>query len=415
MKRKIKMFLYAAPGVGKSTFVSKAPNPLFLCTDGNFEWLGLPDKNHIQLNSYAQFKQVVTDILNGKYAEFDTICVDLVEDLNTWAMREFCVSKKIEHIGDYKSYGAGYDLIRKDYFAELSKLINYDANFIGLSHEVLKVEKDRKGTEHHKYYPHDSMNIDKLWSPLEGRVRYFLRAYMVPEEVDGKIRKVRYLSINPKENEFGIARGIDESNIPDDIKLDWDLFVKTIGIDDPTELLRDHSKDNLVTNTQTTTSTTHVLPTPKATNRTSQAQKELLDKLATTKKEVVEDIPTTSAVEPIKQDIPVTTVDKKDELVKKVAKSDVNKNNLAEVFINKSLEITGVVNTIPKVDVSNKSEEATKMESNPIASHEITDEQILEWLKAGLTVMQVENTYNIKLSQADKIRFVKLKVQAMNK
>ena len=94
MKRKIKMFLYADPGVGKSTFASKAPNPLFLCTDGNFEWLDLPDKNHIQLTSYAQFKTIVADICNGKYNEFETIVVDLVEDLYTWAIREFCASKK---------------------------------------------------------------------------------------------------------------------------------------------------------------------------------------------------------------------------------------------------------------------------------------------------------------------------------
>ena len=52
MKKHIKMVLYAEPGVGKSTFASKAPNPYFITTDGNFEWLDLPDKNHKQVFSW---------------------------------------------------------------------------------------------------------------------------------------------------------------------------------------------------------------------------------------------------------------------------------------------------------------------------------------------------------------------------
>ena len=41
----------------------------------------------------------------------------------------------------------------------------------------------------------------------------------------------RFLSIVPKENEFGIARGLDENSVPHDIELDFNEFAKVIGID----------------------------------------------------------------------------------------------------------------------------------------------------------------------------------------
>ena len=233
MKR-VKLVLYAPPGVGKSTFASKSPDPLFLSTDGNFEWLGLPEKNHIRLSSWDQAKRVFADILAGKYPQFQTIVVDLLEDLYVWAEREFCESKKIEHIGDYKSMGAGYSVVRKEFFAEISKLISVDKNVIFLSHEVTVMEKNRVGAETYKHYPSNKISIEKQWDDIEGQVRYFLRAYIKPEEVEGKIVKRRYLSIVPKENEYGIARGLDEANTPEDIILDWNAFAEVIGLNSET-------------------------------------------------------------------------------------------------------------------------------------------------------------------------------------
>ena len=238
MSKKVKMVLYGEPGVGKSTFATKAPNPLYLCTDGNFEWLGLPEKNHVRLSSWEQAKRVFADILAGKYDQFETIVVDLIEGLYVWAEKEFCDSKKIEHIGDYKSMGAGYAVVRKEFFAEISKLISCDKHVLFLSHSVTLMEKNRVGAETYKYYPSNKISIDKQWDDIEGQVRYFLRAYLKPEEVNGKVVKKRYLSIVPKENEYGIARGLDESNTPEDIVLDWNVFAQVIGLGEEPKVVK---------------------------------------------------------------------------------------------------------------------------------------------------------------------------------
>lgn len=226
MKKHIKMVLYAEPGVGKSTFASKAPNPYFITTDGNFEWLDLPDKNHKQVFSWEEAKKTFAEIPN--WAE--TIVVDLVEDLFKWCEQEYCKRNKIEHISK-QGYGQGYDTTRNEFFTEISKLLGLDKHVIIITHGLAIVQKDRRGVEFTKYVPSQRIP-DKVWDMIEGRVRYFLRAFTSAEEnAEGKLIKKRYLSIIPKENEFGISRGLDESTTPEDIALDWNTFVSVIGLD----------------------------------------------------------------------------------------------------------------------------------------------------------------------------------------
>jgi len=231
MKR-IKMVLYAEPGVGKSVFACHAPKPFFICTDGNYEWLidfGAKEEDHVNVTSWSQIK----DLINHpeKFDDYETIVLDLAEDSFKWCESEFCIRNKIDHVSDI-GYGKGYDITRNEYFIQISKLLAFDKNIILLMHGVTVIEKDRRGVEHTKYVPSTRMP-DKVLDMIEGRVRYFLRAYIKDvEQSDGTIQKKRYLSLVPKPNEFGIIRGVDENTIPSDIDLDWNEFAKAIGYDE---------------------------------------------------------------------------------------------------------------------------------------------------------------------------------------
>ena len=48
---------------------------------------------------------------------------------------------------------------------------------------------------------------------------------------EGKIQKKRFLSLVPKPNEFGIIRGVNENEIPQDIPLEFSEFAKIVGLD----------------------------------------------------------------------------------------------------------------------------------------------------------------------------------------
>lgn len=229
MKR-IKMVLYGEPGVGKSTFAVKAPKPFFICTDGNYEWLedfGADPNAAKQISSWDEAKKCFA----ADYDGYETIVVDLLEDLFKWCEYEYCKRNKFEHVADV-GYGKGYDITRNEFFNEISKLLSRDKNIILIMHGLTTVVKDRRGVEHNKYVPTNRMP-DKVIDMIEGRVRYFLRCYISGEEQsDGTIIKRRYLSLIPKENEFGICRGIDETKVNHDIPLEWDDFAKAIGYED---------------------------------------------------------------------------------------------------------------------------------------------------------------------------------------
>ena len=229
MAKRVKMVLYGEPGVGKSVFASKAPKPFFITTDGNYEWLedfGADPKAHAQVSSWAEAKKILATGFPG----YETVVIDLTEDLFKWCEYEYCARNKIEHVSD-QGYGKAYDITRNEFFIEICKLLAMDKNVILIMHGYSYNKKDRRGVDH-LYHSYTARMPDKLVDMIEGRVRYFLRCYLKADDMgDGTLVKRRYLSLVPKENEFGICRGIDESKVPHDILLEWSEFAKWIGLD----------------------------------------------------------------------------------------------------------------------------------------------------------------------------------------
>ena len=240
----IKMLLYGEPGVGKSVFASKAPKPFFITTDGNYEWLedfGAIPEAHQQVYSWDEAKNLFAQ----PFDNYDTIVVDLIEDLFKWCEQEYCIKSRIDHVSDV-GFGKGYDITRNEFFLEISKLLSKPKNIILISHGITFTTKDRRGVEHTKYAP-SSRIPDKVWDMIEGRLRYCLRCYLKAEETsEGELTKKRYLSLVPKENEFGIIRGINENTIPHDIPLDWNDFVKAIKFDNNVAITSDAEEHKTV-------------------------------------------------------------------------------------------------------------------------------------------------------------------------
>lgn len=240
-----KMVLYGEPGVGKSTFACKAPRPFFVCTDGNYEWLedfGAKDKDHVECGTWSEIKKALASDFEG----YDTVVLDLAEDAFKFGEYEFCQKNKIDHISDI-GYGKAYDITRNEFFIEMCKLFSKPKNVILIMHGVTFVVKDRRGVDHTKYGPSSRMP-EKLVDMIEGRVRYFLRCYMKAEEDgNGGLVKKRYLSLIPKENEFGIARGLDEAKVPHDIPLDFDVFANVIGLYNSEDKVKETVEETVTT------------------------------------------------------------------------------------------------------------------------------------------------------------------------
>lgn len=229
----IQLGLYGEPGVGKSVFAHYAPNRFFITTDANYQYLeefGAKEEDHVRVLSWNDTKRVINDIMLGKYDKYDTFVVDLTEDMFKWCEYEYCKHNGFDHVSDV-GFGKGYDITRTEFIIEISKLLSLEnKNVILLMHGITYTTKDRRGIEHTRYGPSDRIPA-KVVDQIEGRVRMFLRCYLKAEDIDGKLIKKRYLSLVPKENEFGIIRGVNENNIPTDIPLDWNTFASTIGLE----------------------------------------------------------------------------------------------------------------------------------------------------------------------------------------
>lgn len=224
--KKIKAVIYGEPGTGKSVFACKAPKPFFICTDPNYEWLedwGAKEEDHVQVFSWEQAKKEFARDFNG----YDTVVVDLVEDLFKWCEYEWCQKNGLQHVADL-GYGKGYDITRNEFFIEISKLLNLDKNVLLIMHGLTYTVKDRRGVEYTKYGPTNRIP-DKVIDMIEGRVRYFIRAFAKTEEdADGNLITNRYLSLSPDgTTEFGITRGLSAA-VPRFIPLEWDTFASVI-------------------------------------------------------------------------------------------------------------------------------------------------------------------------------------------
>lgn len=231
IKHPVKMLLYANPGVGKSVFASKFPKPFFICTDGNYDWLldfGAKPEDHVNISSYAEFEKIA---LTSSFEGYDTIVVDLIEDIYKWNEAEYCRKQGVDHLSDAGGFGKGWDITRTRLFVACSKLLSLPKNVIFLSHESSYTTKDRRGNET-THYTASNLMSEKFVIMLEGRLRYFLHAKFKDEVLpDGKVITHRVLSLVPKSDEYGIIRGVNTSIMPEDIELDADVFLQTIGYD----------------------------------------------------------------------------------------------------------------------------------------------------------------------------------------
>lgn len=222
-----KLCIYGEPAVGKSVFALGFPKPFFICTDENYDFLkefGAKEENHKQITSWAEFKSFIKTF---DFSNYETIVVDLLEDLYQWAEIEYCKKNQIEDLSDI-GYGKAYKIVRNDYATTISSLINKNANFIGLTHEEDTTKKTNRGLDYIEYMP-SSLIPDKCWTLINGKLRFFFRAHIEEMNKGDKIIRKRLLSVAPKPHEFQINRGMNVDILPDDIELSAKAFFETFG------------------------------------------------------------------------------------------------------------------------------------------------------------------------------------------
>lgn len=136
-QRPKKIVIYGPEGIGKSTFASQFPDPLFIDTEGGTSNL---DVRRIKCNkSWDELISVVKEILENPH-----ICKTVVLDTADWSeslcINAVCDKYRKNNIEDF-GYGKGYTYLVDEYAKLLSlldQLIEVGINVVVTAHSKLK-------------------------------------------------------------------------------------------------------------------------------------------------------------------------------------------------------------------------------------------------------------------------------------
>lgn len=157
-----KVIIYGPEGIGKTTFASKFPNPLFIDTEGstsNMDVKRLPNPS-----SWTMLLEEIEYIKNNS-----KICSTLVIDTADWAeqlaMISVCANKNVKGIEDI-GYGKGYVYLYEEFgklLNKLNELIDKGINVVFTAHaQMRKFEQpDEMGA-----YDRWELKLQKKTAPL---------------------------------------------------------------------------------------------------------------------------------------------------------------------------------------------------------------------------------------------------------
>ena len=162
IKTALKIVVYGQEGVGKSTFASRFPDPVFIDTEGSTKQLDVarfdpPTSWEMLLSQVEYVKQ--------NPSEFKTLVIDTADWAEKLCIKKVCDEAKKKGIEDF-GYGKGYVYAAEEFGKLINKLeevINAGVNVVVTAHaQMKKVEQpDEMGS-----YDRWELKLSKQCSPM---------------------------------------------------------------------------------------------------------------------------------------------------------------------------------------------------------------------------------------------------------
>jgi hypothetical protein len=232
----IKAVLYGTDGIGKTTFASKAPYPLFIDTeestkDINVRRVDPSPKTWMELANY------VMEVRNSDVELCKTLVIDTADWAERMCIKHICDKNQKSGIEDW-GYGKGYTYVYEEFgklLNALTDIVNKGINVILIAHAALKkFEQPDENGAYDRYTlklndtPKTSIaNMVREWADLVLFANY--KTYVV--DVEGKKKaqggqRVMYTTHHPAwdaKNRFGL---------PDELPFEFDQIARLFLISD---------------------------------------------------------------------------------------------------------------------------------------------------------------------------------------
>ena len=169
-----RIVLCGLDGVGKSTFASQAPNPIFIPTERGVTALQVPQF------PVAQNPQDVTNCIGSLYHEehdYKTVILDSADWYQDMLIQQITDDIFEGHSHKFANYGAGYKPLKAQYKQMLAHMdsLNTDKGMhvVIITHAMIKTFKNPNGEDYDRYQsnlvdsPSSSLwSVTKEWADL---------------------------------------------------------------------------------------------------------------------------------------------------------------------------------------------------------------------------------------------------------
>lgn len=123
-----KIVIFGREGIGKSTFASQAPNPIFIATEDRINHLGVEAPEYAPGRNYAiSYEEVISALrwLLVNEHGFKTLVIDTVDSLQNFLYTNVCKIAGTKDIQDMKTfpYQRGYEIAGKRWAEEVTSLV----------------------------------------------------------------------------------------------------------------------------------------------------------------------------------------------------------------------------------------------------------------------------------------------------
>lgn len=187
LTRPQRVCIYGVESVGKTTFASSFPNPLFLDVEGGTAHLDVP---RAEISTWAELTKAVDEC---KGLDFQTIVIDSIDWAEKLCVETLLAEGKKTSIEDY-GYGKGYVMLAERitrFLALLDALIDAGKNVVLIGHsQVKRVEPPDLMTAYDRYELKLSRQVSPLIKEWADELWFFQFRTKVVESENGKARGV---------------------------------------------------------------------------------------------------------------------------------------------------------------------------------------------------------------------------------
>ena len=252
VKSAIRLVCYGPEGIGKSTFASKFPDPLFIDTEDGTKQLDIA--RFPKPETWGDLLEMV-DAVIAEPETCQTLVLDTLDRAEAMLIRHLCETARVDSIEKYGGgYGKGYtataEYMEKDLLRRLDRLITKGVNVVILSHAMMRKFESPTDPPYDRWELKVSKKVAPLireWSDIMLFMNYEV---MVVEEngkgkARGKGRRMMYA------NHHATYDAKNRYGLPDEMELSFKplkkIYEGTVPPrEDKTQLNIDHPDDGIV-------------------------------------------------------------------------------------------------------------------------------------------------------------------------